>query len=284
MGRGKNSEKTSPKQKHATSNIKRQRESPDNNSTSNKKVKEAMTKENATLEAILQKVNKLDSIEEKLCNLEVKIDLITQDLQAHKNDTALKINNLQAQIDGLKTQNNILSGRASQDQLKLDVMCFGLPSTYQDKADDVIDTFNRYFDLSLSRTSFTKILIAPSKNPQTSMRMSFIDMRDKQNFMSAVYMMSKESDNTLHPLMVEDIFEELKNPPNLLCGKTINFANSLTRANQEIIRMRKTIKPYILQERNGRIFIKKNKQSRSFEVHSTSQVREYVAEFSKMHH
>lgn len=240
-----------------------------------------MTNDNETLEKILQKLTKLDTIEKQLSNLEVKIDTISLDLQTHKNDTAIKINDLQCQINALKLENNIMAEKSAQDKIKLDVMCFGLPTTYHDKRDEIIDSFNRSFGLNLTLADFTRIRTSATKAPQTSLRMSFIDIKSKNTFMKAVDTVSRGNDGKRHPLVVEDIFEELKHPPNILCGKTISFSNSLTKMNQQLIKMKKGVKPHILFERSGQIYIKKDKDSQPLEINTVSQVREYVAEFGR---
>jgi hypothetical protein len=190
-----------------------------------------------------------------------------------------KIDELSKENSRLKDRNNSVDNKVSQEMLTKDVMCFGVPSLYADSADDLLDSFSRYFGINLDKEAFSRIQITKSSNPQTTMRMVFGDMSSKKKFMKAVDAMSRDATNKRHPIVLEDIFEELKSDPSPLCGKTIHFANSMTKTNQEILKLKKEIQPFFLRERDGHLYLKKDKRSREEEVHSVSQVRALVASY-----
>lgn len=259
---------------------KRKLQSPENNTAIDKKHK--MTQEQSTLDAILMKLNKLDSIESTLKGMEAKIDSLTHDLQNHKEDTANKFQRMEVELVKLRGENvrlKDLENKMAQEMLVKDVMCFGVPSNYHNKVDELLDSLNRYFDTNLSRATFSNIHIAQSNKPQTTMRMKFVDQYSKRNFMLAVDAMSRDEHNKRQPIVVEDIFEELKSNQSTICGRTINFTNSLTKANQNILRMKREIKPHFFRERDGHLFLKKDTRSREVEVHSVDQVRALVTSY-----
>lgn len=254
-----------------------------------KKLKEyEMTDIQASLNALQ---STLKSMQDQLTNiqtgqhsLENKFDNLATDLQAHKINTKAQLDNMQAQIDHIKSnesQVDPLKNKIDQMRLQSNVTCTGIPSKYHNKQDDIIDTFNRTFNLALNRQSFKFIHTNVQKhdNSLCTLKMKFFDCKDKAQLMTAVNQLSRNAQDKWEPLVIEDVFEEVKDPPSALCGKRLSFFNTLTPANQQIIKMKHEVKPYILQERDGVISIKKTVKSATYEVNSKDDVREYVRKF-----
>lgn len=174
-----------------------------------------------------------------------------------------------------------INNKIEQERLKLNVTGFGIPASYHEKTDEIIDSLNRTLALSLDKHSFKSIYTTnPRKQPQCTLKMKFHDMLSKTKFMKAVEKYSLDVNKKWQPITVEDIFEEFKQQSNPLCGKQVLFLNMLTPTGQEIMKLKKRIGSCILRERDGIITIKKDARSAPVEVNSVEEVHQYVAQHS----
>lgn len=271
---------------------KRERSSPESINEQNKQFKSAMEDSNHSNNDLnIRIIKSLEEINNRLIKIEDnqnifynQIKQITDELQAHKSDTRKELDNIKrdlAESKGAGTNMQKLENKINQETLKLDVTSFGIPSQYHNKPDAILQAFNNAFNTNFSRESFKFINTVSKNTPQLTTKLRFLNYKDKIEFMRAVEDFARNSEGKRQPITVEDIFEEFKSPPNALCGKLITFTNALTYQNQQIIKLKKEVKPYILSERDGRLLLKKDARSRPIEVNSIEEVRENVAKFKQ---
>jgi hypothetical protein len=281
--------KNQENQNHNNNNIntpKRARSSPEVKTVNIKKHKQTMA-DQASMNSIQQSLahiqSQLSEIKSGQTSLEEKIGALSSDMQTHKIETKTQLQNMQSQIDSMKSQPSIshsVENKFNQEMLINEVVAVGIPGNYHQKRDAIIDKLNHSLNLSLNRESFRSIFTSLQADKRLcTLRMKFVDTRDKILLMKAVDKFSRNADGKWEPLVIEDMFEEIKETPNELCGRRLSFFNALTKANQDIIKMKKTVKPYILQERDGHMFIKKTDKGRKFEIHSTDDVKIVVRKF-----
>lgn len=263
---------------------KRPRASPSDTDSKSKKLKDTMVNNTEALQAINKTLQimqtQLTNIEVGQQSLENKIDSISSDLLSHKADTKQQFNSMQVQINSNRSRIQEQDNSIAQNKLMNQATIIGIPATYHNKVEEILETLNRSLNTSLSRNScsFVMTTLNPSKNTCT-LKIRFLAHADKVKMMTAVNDFSRDTNGKWHPLVVEDIFEELKDSASPLCGKRLSFFNSLTQTNQQIIKMKSEAKPYILTERDGRITIKKEKRSRAYELNSVDATRELINKF-----
>lgn len=287
------SSKNHEKQNHNNNNNitpKRARSSPEVKTSNTKKHKQTMADQasmNSIHQALATIQSQLSEIKSGQTSLEAKIGALSIDMQAHKHETKTQLQNLQTQIDSMKSQPSTsysVENKVNQEMLINEVVAIGIPANYHQKKDAIIDKLNHSLSLSLNRDSFRSIFTSLQADKQLcTLRMKFVDTRDKILLMKAVDKFSRNADGKWEPLVIEDMFDEIKESPNALCGRRLSFFNALTKANQDVIKMKKTVKPYILQERDGHMFIKKTDKGRKYEVHSTDDVKNIVRKFQNNH-
>lgn len=260
---------------------------PEKNINHHKKHKDEMDAAQFTafqqaLQQSLEAINtKLSSIEHGQKSIEQKFDSLSADFLKHKHETQDNLNVMQTQINELKDSQNQMEGlnnRIEQDELKQNITCTGIPAKYHNKVDELIDSLNRAFALSLDKKSFLSIFTIPHKTNKKicTLKMKFRDMKDKFTLLDAVASHSRDVSGNWDPLLVEDLFEEFKNPLNELCGTRIGFFNALTNVNQSLLRMKHEVKPFLIQERDGRITMRRDKHNRRYQVNSVAEVRHLV--------
>lgn len=241
--------------------------------------------DNSKLEELLGEMQAMRfDVNKQLTEMTSKIEHVIVDVDNLKSKQIVVENNLQhlnTKISELETTTHDLESLKNiveQEALKCDVICFGIPSSYHMKLNDIIDCINRSLSLNLDTSSFQFIRTSNNKKlAQCSMHMKFVDYTVKLKFMNTISEMSRDRDGKRHPLTVEDIFEELKDRNDPLCGKQIYFNNKLTKLNQEMLSLKRTITPkIILWEKDGRILMKRDEKSRVVEAKSIQHIRDYA--------
>jgi hypothetical protein len=201
-------------------------------------------------------------------------------LEIHTAETNRTMKKQQKEVEKIQNTDDVkaLNNKFEQERLKLDITAFGIPSLYHERPDEIIDSLNRTFALTLDRKSFRRIYtMNKNKKDQCTLKMKFMDMRDKARFMKAVEEFSVDDNKKWKAITVKDIFDECKSPSHPLSDKSITFVNSLTPTNQEIIKMKKNVGECIIRERDGVISIRKDKNSNPVEVNSVEEVKKFVA-------
>jgi hypothetical protein len=263
--------------------FKRQRESPqDPNTTAKNQRTHNMGDTDSKLDEILNKLKKLDLIEQSNIALERKFDEFRVDmdlLKSQQQQTTQKIKSVESDMKTMKEDIRAvdnLKNRFEQQALRNDVTIFGIPSTYHLKKDELIEVLNRALNLSFTINSFKFISTFNIKQSKCTARLSFLAYEDKYSLMKAAESLSKDSDGKRQPLTIEDIFEEFKDvAPH--AGQLIFFTNSLTKHTNNLLKLKSQVKPMMLYERDGKIMIKQNKEARAVEVWS----KEEILNFSK---
>lgn len=291
---------TTTKSSSLISTPKRTRESPGATDNQEKKPKSSSMdtdqSSNQMFSIILQKFDDLQremstvnstmrSMENSLKTLYDRFNSLSQEvitISSNQKLTDSNVNALGAEVNEIKqkiTQIDVMKNQLDQDLLKNDVSAFGIPSKYIDKQDELINAFNQSFDLNLSRKSFKFLrFMNRKKQPTCNLFMRFSDNAQKSAFMAAVADLAKDVNGKRQPLTVDDVFEEYKDP-NALTGLEINFSNSLTLFNRQIIKLKGTVKQAInfMWEQDGKILMKHNSTSRVMQALSPQHVLDYAS-------
>lgn len=281
---------------------KRNRESPGSSDNLEKKLKSAaMTQNGDVLQSILEKLKKLDKLDDLQTELSAvkstvnsiqstqkeindRLDSLSQEvitISSNQNATDHNLQCLGSELADLKqkvSQIDLMKNQLEQQLLSNDISAFGIPAKYAAKPEEMIFAFNNCLDLQLTKSSFKFIRFMNKKKLSTcNAFFRFSDSATKSTFMSAVADLAKGADGQRHPLTIEDIFEEYKDP-NELTGREIHFSNSLTLFNGQIIKLKSTVKQEInfMWEQDGRILMKYNATSKIVQALSPQHVLDYA--------
>lgn len=273
------SKKKSPKSKTHVENSNNSKKTPKRPLQSPESIQNDNKKQNTMNDQVLTALNKLQAGQDTITS---KIDAISADIRALQT----KQNSMDVRLDGVEKKvaenqegfGNVahLENKIAQMALARCITAFGIPSTYHNKRAELVDTLNRALDMRLSINSFRRINTFSPNADQCSAILEFTEASDKMKFMDAINALSRDHQGKWHPLTVEDIFEEVKNPPSNLCGRSITFMNTLTKLNQSMIRLKKEVQPVLLSQQDGVIYMRKDISSKRIEAKSVSHIKQFV--------
>lgn len=216
----------------------------------------------------------LNSSTDKIIDLLNKIDNLHDDSSdvPNKQSIGIENNNEFTEMEALKNQ-------MQQSALKDEVRIIGIPTSFDNKPTELINSLNNSLNLTLSVKSFQRISFINKKKQQTcNVLMKFNETTTKLSFMKAVKNQASDNMGKRQTMTIGNIFFEFSNR-HPLTAKEIFIVNSLTKENKEILRLKTRLKSSInfIWEQDGRILMRHNPSSKIVEAFTVKQVLNYSA-------
>lgn len=203
--------------------------------------------------------------------LSISSDLKEVKTHVEKLDTAVV--KAQADIATLQNDNLILQSEVAQMEqsaLKKSINFFGLPPLKQEDAFAVVATFGLKIGVQMRRDDFKDIYVANHRN-KTSSHIAGTVYDERKS--SSLFLKIRELKRANKPVLVEDI---VKLPENsTLRGTEVKVKTRLTQYTRKLLALTRLHAAQHFQfiwEADGRILIKKDKDSKLIEIKNEQQL------------
>lgn len=241
------------------------------------------------LEDFMQKIlDKQNSASDKLNALDTRTQKIDTNMQTMSDDIKHLKENMDKMWQGLqKVESEVVSLQNDYDSLRADInniqqsaqytsfQLSVLPKISQEEAFSLMKKFAEQIGGTVKKTDFKKLFVAQHRN-QTSCHLigAFYEERKRDEIFNKFRKTLKDN----NPILVEDICPAIA-PDSTLRGKEVRIKALLTQQTKQLYdhaRQFRNVFDFIW-ESDGRILLRKNKDSKAIEIKSQRQLLNLVS-------